>query len=423
MNYMGRENSSSKSVVSVHQPHQQVHLAICLSHPIQYKSPVFRLLANQPGIQLFVYYYSNRGVVQKSNQYHGVIPAWDVPLLDGYKYQFMRNLVNEEKWKIASIQPFINPGIIKRLIADQIDVVMLHSYQYPSDWLAFIFCKIKGKEVLFYGDMYPHGRMPWLRKILHYFVSAPMIKGADACLAIGSVARQVYLDEYDVPNDRVFLAPYAVDNQSFISAVNQCRPNRIRIKEELGIHEDLPVVLCVAAMQPVKRHPDLIQAMQKIKTPARLVLVGHGPMLDEVTKLCRSLLPDTLITGFVNQSDLPRYYAIADIFVLPSRSERFGLVVNEAMCAGLPIITSAGVAASRDLVYEGENGFSFPPGDTGLLAEKINSLLVAPELRVKFGKRSLEIISNWSPEHTHLGIKQALDYIVTNKHKKARLVN
>jgi glycosyltransferase involved in cell wall biosynthesis len=394
-----------------------MRLAICLSHPIQYKSPLFRKLANQPGLDLQVFYYSDRGVIRKKNKYHEVVPAWDVPLLDGYPSEFIPNMVDEEKWNLPYFQPFINPKVIPLLLSGEFNAVMLHSYLYPSDWFAFVTAKIKRIPILFYGEMYPRGDGSFYHRLGRSIINTRMIRGSDACLAIGSIARQVFFEGYHVPADKIFLAPYVVDNNYFIKSVDQYKSHKKEIKRLLGISDDLPIVLCVAAMVPKKRHQDLVQALAQIHLPARLILVGHGPLFNSVRDDCRKLLPDTLLTGFVNQSDLPRYYSIADVFVLPSLWEEFGLVVNEAMCAGLPIITTNTVAASKDLVREGENGFTYTPGNVAHLAENIDRLLQNTEMRYKLGQRSLEIISGWNVERTVAGIMQALNYVQSNKNK------
>jgi glycosyltransferase involved in cell wall biosynthesis len=246
-----------------------------------------------------------------------------------------------------------------------------------------------------------------------------MVRGADACLAIGSVARQVFLEEYQIPTERIFMAPYAVDNDYFIDQVENQRINKKEIKASLGIPFEIPIVLCVAAMVPKKRQQDLVEAMAVIDKPARLVLVGHGPLMEQMREICQQRLPDTILTGFINQSQLPRYYAIADLFVLPSLWDEFGLVVNEAMCAGLPVIASDGVAASRDLIHPGENGYTFPPQDVTCLTEKLTSLLVDTDQREEFGIRSRQRIASWSYDQTVQGILEGLEFAV--KRSRSRI--
>lgn len=389
---------------------KRYRLIVCLSHQIQYKSPLLERLAKHEDIDLMVYYYSDIGLRESKNSTLGKIHKWDRPLLSNYPYEILQNLFTTKNWRFHLISPFMNPGLIQRLSKDNYDAVIIHSYQYPSDWLAFWTSKINNKPVLFYGEMYPRGKLSIVRQLSRKFIHHPMIRGVDACLAIGSVAKDVFLREYQISPERVFLAPYAVDNEYFIQQNDLWNENKTKIKKDFGIPADFPVILCVAVMVQKKRHQDLIVAMSKMSRPAKLVLVGHGPLIDEVRSLAKKVFPETLITGFVNQTELPKYYAIADIFVLPSLWEEFGLVINEAMCSRLPIIASNKVAASIDLVRDDENGYTFSPGDVDSLAQKLELLIADPEKCRRFGERSLEIISDWSYDQTIKGILAALEY-------------
>ena len=384
-------------------------LAVCLSHPIQYKVPLLRRLAAHPAIELTVYYYSNTGLVEKAHPDHGTTAKWDVPLLDGYVHEFLPNRWPEGERHPSFIGPYLNPALISRLSRMRYDAILIHSYVYPSDWLAWLVGKVRGIPVLFYGDVYPSAGMSAARRRLRRMLASAMLRGSAACLAIGSVAAGVYRD-YRVPPERVFSAPYAVDNDFFIAESARWRRHRLQLRAELGIAPDMPVVLCVAGMRPEKRQVDLVEAMARLQAPAQLVLVGQGPLLEEVRAFCERRLPGTILTGFKNQSELPRYYALADVFVLPSLWDPFGLVVNEAMCAALPVIASDAVAASRDLVRAGENGCVFPPGDVDALAACLAPLVTDADLRQRCGQRSLEMISTWSYDRTVQGILAALEY-------------
>ena len=114
--------------------------------------------------------------------------------------------------------------------------------------------------------------------------------------------------------------------------------------------------------------------------------------------------------GFKNQTELPKYYAIADVFVLPSQTgETWGLVVNEAMCFGLPIIASDIIGCAPDLVRHGENGFVFPSGNKEKLSDSIQDLISNQEKRMRFGNESLKIIQGYNYDKDVEGILSALD--------------
>jgi glycosyltransferase involved in cell wall biosynthesis len=379
-------------------------IAFCLSHPIQYRVPLLRRLAAHPSIDLYVFFYSNTGLVQRPHRYHGFTAQWDVPLLEGYSYEFLPNLLPK-----GLPGYYFSPRLVRQLMQNQWDGIIITSYLYINDWLSWVVSRWRRIPVLFYGEMYPRPKQPFLRYLVRKLMAGIMLRGCTACLAIGSVAAEVF-KSYGVPPERIFLAPYAVDNDFFIAETSYWRMRKTELKEKLGIPPDLPVVLCVAGFVPKKRQIDLVKAMMALKIPAQLVLVGHGPLLDEVRAFCQQYLPDTILTGFKNQTELPKYYAIADVFVLPSLWEEFGLVINEAMCAGLPIIASNTTAASRDLVRIGENGYTFAPGDVNALRACLELLLADPTLRERFGQCSLEIISGWNYDKAVQAIINALDF-------------
>jgi glycosyltransferase involved in cell wall biosynthesis len=384
------------------------HIAVCLSHAIQYKSPLLLQLASQVDIDLKVFYYSDTGVNPRADPYHGFIPKWDIPLLEGYEYEYLPNYFS--RWDLSKhgFPLYLNAAIINRILSGRFDAVVIHSYLYITDWLVWMVAKLKGIPVFFYGEMYPRQQKGSIKQIIRNLFARTMIKGSDVCLAIGTCARKVYQDEFHIPDGRIILAPYAVNNDFFIARANELGFQKAQIKKEIGIPSTIPVILCVAGMVPKKRHLDLIKALSTIKIPFQLVLVGDGPLFEEIRATCMQYLPGAILAGFQNQTAIPRYYAVADIFVLPSEWEEFGLVVNEAMCFSLPIIASNKVGCTLDLVHEGENGYTFTPGDISSLTGLIENLLLDQDKRTAFGRQSKVIIDHWSYQETINGIRSAL---------------
>jgi glycosyltransferase involved in cell wall biosynthesis len=125
---------------------------------------------------------------------------------------------------------------------------------------------------------------------------------------------------------------------------------------------------------------------------------------------------DVHFLGFKNQSELPKYYSLADVFVFPSENEPWGLVLNEVMCAGLPVVASREIGAVPDLVHHGENGFTYDAGNVAELANCLNQLLEAPEKRKLMAEQSRRIIVEWSYENCVSGIHQALAALQATAH-------
>ena len=380
-------------------------LGICISHPIQYKAPLFRRLAAQPGLELRVFFFSDTGLAAKSDPYHGTTAKWDIPLLKGYHSEIMHNWWPSDAFRPWGIGPYANFSIIGKVA--QCDAVVIHSYTSLSDWMAWLVARIRGIPVLFFGDMYGRAN-DTARQQVRRRLASKMLSGCAAVLAIGSVARDVYVNEYGIEPGRIFLAPYAVDNDFFTEASTSLRADQGVLRSMLGLKPDTPIVLCVAGMVPKKRQADLIEAVARLRAKCQLVFVGHGPLMGEIQALAKSRRVDCVFAGFINQSELPKYYAAADVFALPSLWEEFGLVVNEAMCCGLPVVASETVAATKDLVINGGNGFVFGPGDVETLSMRLGELLVSPSMRQAFGRRSQEMIREWSYNQAVQGILDAL---------------
>jgi glycosyltransferase involved in cell wall biosynthesis len=226
-------------------------------------------------------------------------------------------------------------------------------------------------------------------------------------MAIGSLNRDYYRN-YGVSDEKIFLMPYAVDNDYFLAQRQIWAPQRHRLQQEYGLGAS-QVILYVGRFQRRKRVMDLIRAFESLGLPGvSLVLVGTG----EDFEACQRYVSDRQLAqvhllGFRNQAELPRLYALADLFVLPSEDEPWGLVINEAMCFGLPIVAAEGVGAAADLVHPGDNGFRFPAGDIPALAQALRRTL-EDGAKARLGQASLDTIRGWGFEEDVAAVRRAL---------------
>jgi glycosyltransferase involved in cell wall biosynthesis len=239
----------------------------------------------------------------------------------------------------------------------------------------------------------------------------------DACLPIGTLNREFYLF-HGVNKNRLFTVPYAVDNEYFTSSANQYAA-RADAKEQLGLPVNKPLILFASKLIPRKRPMDVMRAFHRLRTlgvEASLIFVGSGedePALKNYVK--QQQLTDVYFFGFRNQSELPRYYSVSDVFVFPSENEPWGLVLNEVMCSGLPVVVSQGVGAVPDLVRHGQNGFVYETADVEALSDYLFSILTDPKMRKQMGQTSREIIAGWDNERCVKGLKEALARIESDK--------
>jgi glycosyltransferase involved in cell wall biosynthesis len=220
-----------------------------------------------------------------------------------------------------------------------------------------------------------------------------------AFLVIGSRNRDYYR-AFNVPDAKFFWAPYGVDNDWFSLGENERAAARARVRSRLGVSPDTIVFASAAKLIARKRPFDLIGAVAALRRRginAHALFIGDGEARGAMEqRAAENGVADAMsIAGFVNQRELPSWYAAADALVLPSDSrETWGLVVNEAMAAGLPVVVSDAAGCSVDLVLDGENGFSYPCGDVDILADRLASIAVlGEEGRRRLGDRSREIVA------------------------------
>jgi glycosyltransferase involved in cell wall biosynthesis len=274
-----------------------------------------------------------------------------------------------------------------------------------------------GIPVLLRAESTLHDRARSTAKLLakkcFFGMLRPQISGV---LAIGE-ANARYWRHYlgkDVP---VFRMPYAVDNDFFQRRAAEAAADREALRAELGLEAGRPVLLFASKLQERKRCGDLLAALALLRAPRPyLLIVGDG---EERRKLEQQVSSDPELgsavrfLGFRNQTELPRYFDLCDIFVLPSRHEPWGLVVNEAMNAGRAVIVSDDVGCQQDLVREGETGAVFPTRDVRALAAAIERVLATPETAMRMGACGKTHIAQYSFDQDVAGLRAALAFCVS----------
>ena len=231
-------------------------------------------------------------------------------------------------------------------------------------------------------------------------------------LVIGTMNKQYYLAN-GIPEKKIFFMPYAVDNDFFQKKSKSCQEKRDWLRASLGLTVDRPIILFASKLTPRKRAMDLLEAFENvlstIKPNPYLLFIGDGEMRNDLESRIKqlSLGNDVFVLGFKNQNELPSYYDLCNVFVLPSFYEPWGLVINEAMNAGRAVIASDQVGSAYDLIRHGENGFIFKAGDIQELASALKAVLSTPECSQKMGKASLNLISQWGFGRDIAGFKCA----------------
>jgi glycosyltransferase involved in cell wall biosynthesis len=291
------------------------------------------------------------------------------------------------------------------------DVVWVHGWGTAFALGALLAAHECGLPILLRGETHLKGlRGSWLWHKAHQAVLSRLFTQVDQFLAIGS-ANAAFYREYGVEDERIARVPYVTDNAHFQAACARAHPQREALRGQLGLSSGRPVLLFVGRLSPEKGLETLLQALRLLDEKERpyLLLAGEGPQSRWLhSKAAASLADDVRFLGFVSQSRLPALYDLCDALVLPSLHEPWGMVVNEVMNAGRPLILSDRVGSARDLLKDGDNGLSFPAGNPAALAGAIRRVLGEPGFRERAGALSLQLVSRWDTGLAVEGLQHAL---------------
>ncbi|HEX7705952.1 MAG TPA: glycosyltransferase family 4 protein [Thermoanaerobaculia bacterium] len=380
-------------------------VALVASHVIQYQAPFYRLLAQHPEIDLTVLYSSRAGAEVYRDREMQTSLRWDVDLLSGYRHRFLRNAGWGEGYS-----RLLNPGVIPAVLSRQFDAVILFmGWGTITSLLAIAACRMSGTPFFLFGDSsFPPPEETATQQLRAGFLRA-IFRMAGGFLVSGTLNRDYYR-HYGADPARFFLVPWAIDNERFTSASRMSADERNELRQRFGATPDDVVIVYSAKLLPRKDPMTLLRgvAAMRHRKPALVLFLGHGELRDSLERFAREENLRVHFAGFVNQADLPRYYAAGDIFVLPSVYEPRGAVVNEAMACGLPVIVTDRCGSNGDIVREGDNAFVFPAGNALHLAVHLDTLAEDPHFRARMAQRSTAIIAEWSYERGVEGVLAAL---------------
>lgn len=381
------------------------------SHPIQYFAPLYRQLSESNTYALKVLYLSDETVNGYIDEQFGTHVQWDIPLLEGYDYKFIPN----NSWKPSFYNGFwglINWGLISELRRMPPSIVISHGWEYASNIIALWAAKAFGHTVCLRGEtplmheMAKKGLKKWLR---FWYLKCLVFSVVDKFLYIGQ-QNKLFYKAFGISEEHLAFVPYAVDNERLQDQYKALLPEREKLRQQLGL-TGKRLILYSGKLTPKKRPLDLLQAYAQLRAdePAlALIFMGDGNLRTEIEAYClKHNVPDVLITGFVNQSQIAQYYTVADLFVMCSGvGETWGLSVNEAMNFELPLIISDQVGCFDDLLIKDSNGFSFHQGDVSSLHLALFRFLhCSVDKQQKMGYCSSEHVSRYSYQAIMSNIK------------------
>lgn len=383
-------------------------VAVLNSHPIQYFAPLYRHLTESGEFEIVALYASDFSLRGARDPGFGQAVVWDVDLLKGYKAVFLGD--RAKRRTPGGFWSLVCPELWSEIRNGDYDALWLHGHSYAMCLLALIAAKSCGVRVFMRGETHLGLQRSRLKAAIRTPIMNLLYRLCDGCLAIGTANHEFYR-AMGVPERKIELVPYTVDNRRFIDQSTISSAERARILGQFGLPEELPVILYASKFQRRKHPDDVLRAAAVLQERYGLsvLMVGSGEMEKDLMQLSAQLgLEHIAFAGFLNQSELPKIYGSCDIFVLPSENEPWGLIVNEVMCAGRPVVVAGGVGCAADLVSEGLNGFLCEAADVDSLVRALEPLLANPDLRNQLGKASLEKIGRWGYEECRSGLKAAL---------------
>lgn len=355
-------------------------LAIVTSHPIQNQAPLWRALAGA-GVRFEVWFLTAHAVKASHDAEFGRTFAWDVNLLDGYPHRFLEV---HDGWNLGDFKSIK----LKRTWADElrssgVTTLWVEGWRFQTLWDATAAAQSAGIPIWLRGESHDLAPASLWRRFAKRILLRPLFGRVDRFLCIGTANRRFYA-LHGVAATRLVGAPYCVDNERFASDAAAARADRARWRAAWSIAPEAFVVLFCGKLIAKKRPADLVAAARRAPIlagrPVHLLFAGDGVLADSIrADLNTAGNPPGTVTGFLNQSEIPRAFAAADCMVLPSDyGETWGLVVNEALASDVDVVVSDHVGSAEDLALPLGPAHVFPFGDVAALARSLQEIAKNP---------------------------------------------
>jgi glycosyltransferase involved in cell wall biosynthesis len=337
-------------------------------------------------MDLTVYFAHEATASDQAAAGFGVDFTWDVDLLAGYRNVFLRNEASRPD--LSGFFRCDTPEIGEQLVEGGYDALLVTGWHLKSYWQGIFAARRLSIPVLVRGDSHldtPRSRMKKLAKSMLY---PTMMRSFDAALYVGQRSR-AYYEHYRFPRSRLFFAPHCVDNEWFAERATPAA--RLAVRQSQRIAPGAKVVLFAGKLIDLKRPLDLVHAVGKLVREGRelsVMIAGAGSLMHTIEREARALKVPLVLLGFCNQSQMPATYAASDVLVLPSQQETWGLVANEALASGLPIVVSSACGCAPDLAQDKTAGRVFATGDVDALADALRDLFDQPPTHTDLARKA-----------------------------------
>ena len=369
-------------------------------------------------------YWQTHYKIMLFNAFHEIFPH--------FKVLYLAEIARMREWRVLGEKlnfPYdvifegrlddVNPlkaalAIHRRLNLYNPKIVIIGGYNYFFYWTAFFWARGKKKKLMVINESHfldkPRSKIK--ESIKKFFVSK-----CDAALVDGTRHRD-YTVRLGLESEKIFIkqGPGPVDVPFYKRQVSRFRSNKLKLCDKLGFsHKNF---LFVGRFSPEKNILFLIRVYERLRKDGAedwgLILIGNGPQRGEIENfVSKNKIKDIYLPGFKQQEELPLFYAISDVFVLPSVSEPWGLVVNEAMASSLPVLVSKRCGCYPDIVHDGKNGFSFDPRNEDELFSLMNNIVGGGYNLDVMGKASFEIIQEFTPDRAARMYVKAINFVLS----------
>jgi glycosyltransferase involved in cell wall biosynthesis len=369
-------------------------LGVVFTHPTQHHGPLWRKLSEQPGLSVKVLYISDENQGSGDRDLGSSSQAWDVDLLSGYEYEYLKDLSG----KVPSKQEknVISPKLLELLTPENFDAIFMQSFVNYSYRLAAALCKLRGIPLIMQNDatIMSDGRYSRSRRIVMSILYPWMLNFADYWLSCGD-HNEIHLRHYGVPDRKILRGCHPVDGERFEQSISQNQDEVSAIRQELAWDKDT-IIYGFAGKYIDRKNPfEFIEGIVKAhqRDPrVRGVMIGGGDLEQAINQRLATLQGEVLNLGFVNQAKIPLYYAAMDVFVTTSWIDPHPLVVSEAMVSGTPPILSdrCGNWGYSDTVRHRYNGLVYPCGNADALMNAVLEMTDS-EVRKRYSEKSKEV--------------------------------
>jgi len=284
-------------------------------------------------------------------------------------------------------------------------VIISGGYNHLPAWLAYAYAQLRWVRFLLWVESNARDLRPSTR--LREWLKRRIVRGADGIVVPGRASAE-YVKSLGADGAKIYVAPNAVDNDFFSKEAARVQVPRERARRRLPAR----LLLFVGYLVREKGIYDLLEAFRvvsQVLPDVGLLVVGDGPERPALAGTCEERqIARVYFEGFRQRAEIPLYYALADLLVVPTYSDTWGLVVNEAFACGVPAVVSRAAGACDDLIVEGETGFAVEPGNVGELADKVLRLLKDEALRARMSGNCRRLMQKYSAEACAHGLVAAV---------------